>query len=242
MTDYCEDQVAGSVAGLTAEDATVFEEIVTRLKEATNTKTDGELSLALGLKISAVSTARGRRVIPPAWVLNVSKSSNVSADWLAFGSDFYELTKQKSKPELADDYVKVPRVATELAAGAGSFLDSIEVVEELAFRREWLARKGNPKDLVVMTIYGDSMEPTLHEKDNALINLSQTKPHTGQIYAVGHDEALYIKRLVCEPGRLIMRSDNSRYTDIVLDFNNQAIMDKLKIIGRAVWWCHDERN
>jgi phage repressor protein C with HTH and peptisase S24 domain len=46
---------------------------------------------------------------------------------------------------------------------------------------------------------------------------------------------------VVEPGRLIMRSDNGSYSDIVLDYNNQALMDKVKIIGRAVWWCHDEK-
>ena len=132
-------------------------------------------------------------------------------------------------------------MAVELAAGAGSFLDSKKVIEEIAFRRDWLAKKGQTKDLVVMTVGGTSMEPTLYDKDIALINLSQTKPITGHIYAVAHDEALYIKRLEEQPGRLIMRSDNRAYSDIVLDYDNQAIMDKVNIIGRAVWWCHEER-
>jgi hypothetical protein len=33
---------------------------------------------------------------------------------------------------------------------------------------------------------------------------------------------------------------NRNYADILLDYGNQALMDKVKIIGRAVWWCHDE--
>jgi len=143
---------------------------------------------------------------------------------------------------IKDDYVTVPRVAAELAAGAGSFLDSAEVIEELAFRREWLAHKGKIDELVVMNVWGDSMEPTLFDKDIALINLSRTKPHTGHIYAVAHDEALCIKRIVTEPGRLILRSDNSRYADVALNYDDQAKMDKVKIIGRAVWWCHDEKH
>jgi len=235
-------QIASLVAGLTVEDANAFEVVLGRLKEATNTNSDAELALALGLQPSAISAARGRGVVPPAWIINIANGYKASADWLAFGGGFKKEPQGRNQPFWEMDYIKVPRVATELAAGSGSFLDSTEITEELAFRRDWLAHKGQMKDLVVMTIYGDSMEPTLYEKDLALINLSQIKPHTGQVYAVSHDEALYIKRLVCEPGRIIMRSDNSRYADIVLDYDNQAIMDKVKIIGRAIWWCHDNKS
>ena len=62
-----ENLVARSVAGLTAEDATCFAEILARLKEVTNTNSDAELSVTLSLKPTAVSTARGRGGIPPAF-------------------------------------------------------------------------------------------------------------------------------------------------------------------------------
>lgn len=242
MGDTQQKEVAGLVAGLTVEDATKCNEILGRLRLVSNAASDSGFARALGLKQSSISTAKSRGMIPPSWIVNAANLFNVSSDWLIFGGDFKELLQQKAQLGLADDYVKIPRVATELAAGAGSFIDSVEVIEELAFRRDWLARKGQLKHFVVMTVYGDSMEPALHDKDIALINLSQIKPHTGHIYAVGHDDALFIKRLVCEPGRLIMRSDNSNYADIVLDYDNQAVMDKVKIIGRIVWWCHEEQT
>jgi phage repressor protein C with HTH and peptisase S24 domain len=240
MESKPENLLARSVAGLTTEDASCFGDILARLKEATSTNSDAELSLILGLKSSAVSTAKGRGIIPPAWIINIANTYKVSADWLAFGGGFKPEPQGRTQPFFQYDYVKVPRVATELAAGAGSFIDSTELVEELAFRRDWLASKGQLKDLVVMTVWGDSMEPTLKNKDFALINLAQTQVYNSCIYAIAHDESLYVKRLLVEPGRLILRSDNKNYPDIVLNYDDQATMDKVKIIGRVIWWCHDD--
>ena len=57
-----------------------------------------------------------------------------------------------------------------------------------AFRSEWLCRKGNPDRMVLMKVYGDSMEPEIRHGDMALIDQSkqQIYPHT--IYAVGVNE------------------------------------------------------
>ena len=214
-----------------------------RIKQLRDKESRKSLADKLGVGQMTIVRYENNERLPDAdFIVKFCDLFNITTDWLIYGRNSKELPSSISQPEIADEYVKVPRVATELAAGPGSFLDSVEVIEELAFRREWLAHKGQLKDLVIMTIWGDSMEPTLHDKDVALINLAQTKPHTGHVYAVGHDEAVYIKRLVVEPGRLIMRSDNRDYSDIILAYDNQPLMDKVKIIGRAVWWCHDEKN
>ena len=40
-----------------------------------------------------------------------------------------------------------------------------------------------------------------------------------------------------------LRSESRREVyqeDIVIDWDNQAVMDSVKVIGKVVWWCHDE--
>ncbi len=68
------------------------------------------------------------------------------------------------------------------------------MLDYFAFRSEWLCRKGNPDRMVLMKVYGDSMEPEIRHGDMALIDQSkqQIYPHT--IYAVGVNEEIYIRR------------------------------------------------
>ncbi len=80
------ESVESRVAGITTKNATAFNEILLRLKLASNTKSDSALARAMGLRQSAVSTAKSRGQIPPTWVVNISRNYNVSSDWLFFGT------------------------------------------------------------------------------------------------------------------------------------------------------------
>ncbi len=78
--------VGGLVAGIMTKNATAFNEILLRLKLASNTKSDSALARAMGLRQSAISTAKSRGQIPPVWVVNISSNYHVSSDWLLFGT------------------------------------------------------------------------------------------------------------------------------------------------------------
>jgi hypothetical protein len=59
--------------------------ILDRIKLAINAKSDREIASVLGIKPQSVSSARGKNEIPPAWVVKISETYNVSLDWLWFG-------------------------------------------------------------------------------------------------------------------------------------------------------------
>lgn len=93
------------------------------------------------------------------------------------------------------DLLCIPLVAASLSAGVGSLQTEADVLDYFAFRSDWLCRKGNPDKMVLMKVYGDSMEPEICHGDMALIDQSkqQIYPHT--IYAVGVNEEIYIKQI-----------------------------------------------
>ena len=111
-------EVAGLVAGLTVEHATAFQDILGRLKRASDANSDAELADKLGLKRSSVSTAKTRKMIPPSWIINVSNLFNVSADWLIYGDnkqtetpknqlgETTEITNLQAQSASADDIKK----------------------------------------------------------------------------------------------------------------------------------------
>lgn len=57
------------------------------------------------------------------------------------------------------DLLCIPLVAASLSAGVGSLQTEADVLDYFAFRSDWLCRKGNPDKMVLMKVYGDSMEP-----------------------------------------------------------------------------------
>jgi len=61
------------------------EEIIGRLKDALNVKSDGELANNLGISRQNIGAARKRDDVPPGWIYKVAEISGCSMDWLRFG-------------------------------------------------------------------------------------------------------------------------------------------------------------
>ncbi len=138
-----------------------------------------------------------------------------------------------------EDFCTVPLVAAKLSAGGGSFETEGQVLQRMAFRRDWLERRGSVENMVLMRVHGDSMEPYIQDGDLALIDTSRKNiiPHT--VYAVGVDDGIYVKALETLPGqRLILRSFNERYAPIDIDMRGD-LADSVRIIGKVLWWCHE---
>lgn len=223
-------------------------EILDRLLEALRCEKDVQLAAALGVSPQAVSQARKKDRIPEGWLMRAALRHGISVDAILFGQG-HEGERAASRPAVRAvpggenqcevDLVLVPLVAARLSAGPGSLETDSEVLGHFAFRTDWLLRKGNPDNMVLMRVYGDSMEPTIQHGDMALVDQGKTRivPHT--IYAVGVNEEIYVKQVETLPGhRMILRSHNERYDPIEVDLRGD-MADSVRIIGKIIWWCHE---
>ncbi|MGE4192788.1 MAG: S24 family peptidase [Pseudodesulfovibrio sp.] len=226
------------VAGSKVKDATSFEDVLSRLKEATNTFSDAEFARkALGKGQSTISSAKERGKLPPSWVEIVAKKYAISADWLFFGNGQMRLGEKGKDTRICVDeteLVMVPLVQARLAAGSGSFESSGEVYGRYAFRNEFLSRKGSPSEMVLMRVAGDSMEPEIKSDDTVLIDQSQKDPRPGQVYAVGVEDMVYLKMIDTLPGKMLLKSYNPDYPPIEVDTRGDHA-DGVRIIGHVVW-------
>ena len=228
--------------------------ILDRLLSGAGLHRDAQLAALLGVSPQAVSQARRKRKIPEGWVVKVSQQCGLSMDWLMFGkgdestpvdshAPVASSISQASTPAGAAvpdlDLLCIPLVAASLSAGVGSLQTEADVLDYFAFRSDWLCRKGNPDKMVLMKVYGDSMEPEICHGDMALIDQSkqQIYPHT--IYAVGVNEEIYIKQIETLPGhRMLLRSLNERYEPIEVDLRGD-MAESVRIIGKVIWWCRE---
>lgn len=133
------------------------------------------------------------------------------------------------------EYVSLPLYDLRAAAGGGAIVESEQVVDVLKFKREWIARElhANQKDLCLLYVDGDSMEPELRPGDIILVDRSDVGPNRDGVYVLRMDESLLVKRLQRLPGGgLRVTSDNEKYEAFTIKFR-EAI--NIAIIGRVVW-------
>lgn len=240
------------------KDITTPDMILNRLRDGMEARSDSELARKLGISQQSISSARTKDRVPDSWIRAAAERFRLSADWLLFGVGGKYLPGEEAQeppstyrigpwPEesvippqqerlLAADgeIVMVPMVEARLSAGGGSFETSGGVERHYAFRMDFLRRKGQPADMVLMRVDGDSMAPEIQNGDAVLIDRSQTAPRPGGTYAVSVEDLIYLKVVNAEPGRLILTSHNAAYSPIIVDTRGQ-LENTVQIIGRVVW-------
>ena len=139
--------------------------------------------------------------------------------------------------DLPDEFSLVEKRKGAISAGPGLRPDN-DVDFRLAFRNDWLEQFGGTKQLFVVRVEGDSMEPTLMESDTVLINKNaNTIGAGGGIFAINWHDMVLVKRLQMNPqtNEIIIKSDNPNYDSIVVK------PDEIEIEGKVIWYGREMR-
>ena len=128
------------------------------------------------------------------------------------------------------DWVDVPRLALGASAGPGAVAMEERQVGAFRFAMRWLREQGlDPAMLSAIRVEGDSMETTLRDGDEILVDRTP-RPLRDGIHVVRTGDALLVKRLdLAVPGKFALVSDNPAYRTLEL------APDEVQVIGRVVW-------
>lgn len=135
-----------------------------------------------------------------------------------------------------DRFAMLPVYETAVSAGPGHEAEDGAPITRIAFRTEWLRQiaRGGINDLVVLTVDGDSMEPTLRQGDSVLVDMSQQRAQQQDgIYVIRTDGGLQVKRVASNPvtGRITIISDNKDFYPPFTDL----LPDQVTVLGRVLW-------
>lgn len=137
--------------------------------------------------------------------------------------------------EEVKDWCSLPVYDVYAAAGAGTLIQSEYQIGTFRIPCELLREYGlNEDNSSVIFVDGDSMEPTLSDRDRVLVDISEHQhPATNGVYVIRIDDAVYVKRLHwdIEKGVYNVISDNLKYAPFHIDHNNGR---NFKIIGKVV--------
>jgi phage repressor protein C with HTH and peptisase S24 domain len=130
---------------------------------------------------------------------------------------------------------KIARLDVRASAGPGAFAGQEATSEAMGFSDRMLRSLagGDPSGLSLISVAGDSMEPTLSDGDDILVNRLDGFPRLRDgIYVLRLGDALHVKRIACGPdaSRITLVSDNETYPPWA-NIDAKAV----KVIGRVVW-------
>ena len=142
--------------------------------------------------------------------------------------DFSPETARARPPR--GEWVDVPRLPLGASAGAGALAFDEAPIGAFRFSGHWLRQQGlDPAQLSAIRVEGDSMEGTLRDGDEILVDRSP-RPLRDGIHVVRAGDALLVKRLdLSRPGTITLVSDNPAYRPLELP------PEDVQVIGRVVW-------
>jgi phage repressor protein C with HTH and peptisase S24 domain/plasmid maintenance system antidote protein VapI len=140
-------------------------------------------------------------------------------------------------PQNTANFISVPKFAAQLSVDQSSFPDTDLIESDMMFHKSFLMKYGNPDQMALFEVVGNSMNPFLYNGDVVLVNLSKnniTDIIDGKAYAFLENHTVKVKRLSLQGTTLIVTSENSLlYPPYIVDTGN------FSMIGEVLWVGHE---
>ncbi len=151
-----------------------------------------------------------------------------------FGVDERQLGGPEIDPGAVGGLTMVPRLGIDASAGAGALAEDEAAFGRIGFDPVWLRRLGaDPKSVSMIRVKGDSMNPTLDDGDEILVDTGDRAERARDgVYVLRIEDALVVKRLSVHPAtrRYTISSDNSAYPGWP-DCDPTSV----DVVGRVLW-------
>ncbi len=165
----------------------------------------------------------GSRDPSTTFMVKLADLSGVDLGWLMTGM----AQAPKTAVDPFDTHIKVPLDGGHHGQAAQS--------DYALFTKNWVNARlqADPKDLVLMTVKGDSMHGIVEDQDEVLVNLADHLPGDG-LYALAMNQNKMIKHTQSLPGNIIRISSNNPLF-LPFDVNIDDLGKDITILGRVIW-------
>jgi transcriptional regulator with XRE-family HTH domain len=122
----------------------------------------------------------------------------------------------------------------EASAGAGAEVLEEVLVDHVRLNRAWLRQHSvSPDHCDVISVTGESMEPTLPDGCNILVDRSSRELRDGRIFVIREASGLLVKRLRRNDDRWWLVSDNAEWMPTLLGLDS-VVVGEVRWMGRLV--------
>lgn len=198
-----------------------------------------ELADSLGTLLTTISKyERGENKPSVDFLLKLCEIYNVNLSWLIAGKGSMFIVPPDNKVLCQNNENAYPIEFVKMGAAAGTitWFDDYEPEKEVIyFDKAWIKNilKVKPEYLKAFFSDGDSMQPTINDRDLLLIDTSKNQLHSSGVFVFWLDGDLLVKRLELTLELDIeIISDNSNYPKRLLKRKSNK---QFKILGKVIW-------
>ena len=207
-----------------------------------------DLAVAMGDRYDAPMISNveaNRRSLRLDGLANAARELQVSTDWLLGLTDdptpfpvngdspnsAVAETKERYKADGEEALGRLDEVAA--AAGSGAEVYDETVTAKVPFRSSWLRRNRiNPRHCNIISVRGDSMEPTLPDGCQVIVDRNRKELRNGRIYVMRTEEGLVVKRVKQNAQGWWLMSDNPTWAPLFLS-EDTDIIGEVRWLGRT---------
>lgn len=204
--------------------------ITNRLIELSKGRTIRETAAIWGVSTATVSLYLKKGGMPSLdRAIEIANKEGVDINWLANGEEL-----RTCKPYFGS--IRIPKYNVSACAGGGCYIDEEYVVESIEVTPNWLKHRNlTGKNLCIIRADGNSMEPSIADGDDLLIDLGEIDNQKALegVYVISIDDVLRVKRLeysIVDNGYRIL-SDNPLYKEELV---RREELERMRVIGKVV--------
>lgn len=142
-----------------------------------------------------------------------------------------QLGKEIAPVDQAAQLVPVYDVAA--SAGYGSVVEGETILYNMGFDQQFLRQMtpAKPSELAIIRVRGHSMEPTLNDDDQVMVDRSKRNLSYDGLFVLRFDDALHVKRIgrSAQRGHVLVISDHPAYPTLDMP------AAEIDVIGRILW-------
>ena len=190
-------------------------------------KTQAGIARALSLNPSQISRLlKGKRQLKAAEVPKIERYLGEEAP--------KELRQLSTLSEPLAAQIRLTEFGVNVAAGGGAIIETEEPIAHWELPARWLRplTQAPERDLHVITVEGNSMEPDLYAGDKVIVDATRRSPTPPGIFVLNDGIGLIIKQLEhipkTDPPRVEIKSVNKDYRA------DEATAEEINIVGRVI--------
>lgn len=211
--------------------------VIEKLKDVISTEIgnkrvfDKDVAISLGLSKESLAQHKKNNTIPYREISYFCANKKISINWVLFEQLPKDLEEETVK------YTKIKYYANVNASAGGGAINFEEDYELIAVDSVFLnslTKSGNitSKHIIAINVLGDSMSPTLNDKDIVLCDTTKFDINKGGVFVVLGSGGLFVKRVgLTIDGKIELISDNKNYTSHMLDYSD---LEQFRIFGKVI--------
>ncbi|OCL81613.1 putative HTH-type transcriptional regulator [Arcobacter porcinus] len=186
---------------------------------------DKVIARYLGISPTNFANLKSRNSIPYEEIIYFSAKYKVSTNWIFLNQKCNSLIEQEEKFYSLRVIDKI-----NASCGGGSFEDDNMKVLHIKLNKETLEKSGysSSNGLEAIKVIGDSMYPTLKDKELILIDKNKNRYNSSSVFLINTTSGLFVKRLKINRNNIDLISDNKEYSNLTL------CVDEITILGEVL--------